>query len=49
MGLTIAIDGVVVFAFHKPFTEHHLVTICTGLDEPPGVSVVAETLVTPRN
>ncbi|OLC52606.1 MAG: hypothetical protein AUH85_16715 [Chloroflexi bacterium 13_1_40CM_4_68_4] len=49
MGLTIAIDGVVVFAFHKPFTEHQQVTICTGLDEPPGVSVVAETLVTPRN
>jgi hypothetical protein len=48
MGITVTVNGVVDFEFHKPFTQHQDVTICTEVDPGAGVTVVAETLLTPR-
>ena len=45
-GLTISVDGVVVEEFHKPFTSHQDVTVCT--EAGPGALVVVETILTPR-
>ena len=47
-GITVTVNGVVVEEFHKPFTEHQDVVVCTEVGAPPGVVVVAETLLTPR-
>ena len=46
-GFTITIDGVVDEEFHKPFTRHQDVTVCTESPE-PGVLVVLELINTPR-
>lgn len=46
-GIVITDNGVVVFEFHKPFTEKHDVVVCTGTFA-PGVTFVAETILTPR-
>ena len=46
-GITVTVDGVVVEEFHKPFTSHQDVTVCTESPE-PGVLVVLETILTPR-
>jgi hypothetical protein len=46
-GFTITIDGVVDEEFHKPFTRHQNVTVCTESPE-PGVLVVLELINTPR-
>jgi hypothetical protein len=48
MGIVVTVDGVVVEEFHKPYTRHQDVTICTEVDPGPGISVVAEVLNTPR-
>ena len=49
MGLTIMVDGVVVFEFHKPYTLNHSERIATCVEngDPPGVHVVAEVKFTP--
>ena len=47
-GITVTVNGVVVEEFHKPFTEHQEVVICTEVDPGAGLVVVAETLLTPR-
>jgi hypothetical protein len=47
MGATVTVSGVVVLDFHKPFTEHQDVTVCTDLSLPPGVTAVYEVLNTP--
>jgi hypothetical protein len=46
-GLTISVDGVVVEEFHKPFTSHQDVTVCTEVST-LGELVVVETILTPR-
>jgi hypothetical protein len=46
-GLTYTVDGVVVEEFHKPFTSHQDVTVCTETPA-PGELVVVETILTPR-
>lgn len=46
-GFTVFVDGVVVEEFHKPFTSHQDVTVCT--ESEPGVLVVLETILTPRH
>jgi hypothetical protein len=40
-GLTVTVDGVVVEEFHKPFTSHQDVTVCTEVS-PPGELVVVD-------
>ena len=49
MGLTITVDGVIVFEFHKPYTlnQSDRIAICTENGDPPGVHVVAEVKFTP--
>lgn len=49
MGLTITVDGVVVFEFHKPFTlnQSDRIAVCIENGDPPGVHVVAEVKFTP--
>ena len=49
MGLTITVDGVVVFEFHKPYTlnQSERTAICTENGDPPGVIVVAEVKFAP--
>jgi hypothetical protein len=47
-GLTVTVNGVVVEEFHKPFTRHQDVTVCTEVS-PPGELVVVETILTPRS
>ncbi|MEK6227594.1 MAG: hypothetical protein AABM40_15035 [Chloroflexota bacterium] len=49
MGLTITVDGVVVFEFHKPYTlnQSDRIAVCTENGDPPGVVVVAEVKFTP--
>lgn len=47
-GLKVTVDGVVVFEFHKPYTQNHDVVICHEIDPGPGIEVVAETVFTPR-
>jgi hypothetical protein len=47
-GIVVTVNGVVVEEFHKPYTAHQDVTICTEVDPGPGVTVVAEVLNTPR-
>ena len=44
VGLTISVDGVVVEEFHKPFTSHQDVTVCTEAESPPSF-VVVETIL----
>ena len=46
-GFTVFVDGVVVEEFHKPFTRHQDVTLCTETPA-PGELVVVETILTPR-
>jgi hypothetical protein len=46
-GLTYTVNGVVVEEFHKPFTSHQDVTVCTETPG-PGELVVVETILTPR-
>lgn len=49
MGLTITVDGAVVFEFHKPYTLNQSDRIATCIEngDPPGVHVVAEVKFTP--
>jgi|SRR5215510_979469 len=46
-GLTVTVDGVIVEEFHKPFTSHQDMTVCTEVT-PPGLVIVVETILTPR-
>jgi hypothetical protein len=46
-GLTYTVNGVVMEEFHKPFTSHQDVTVCTETPA-PGELVVVETILTPR-
>lgn len=48
MGIVVTVNGTVVEEFHKPYTRHQDVTICTEVNPGPGISVVAEVLNTPR-
>jgi len=49
MGLTVTVNGAIVFEFHKPYALNHSeqIAVCTGNDLPPGVTVVAESKFTP--
>jgi hypothetical protein len=49
MGLTVTVDGAVVFEFHKPYTlnQSDRIAVCTENGDPPGVIVVAEVKFTP--
>jgi hypothetical protein len=48
MGLVFSVDGEVVVEFHKPFTTHQDVTVCTA-SEAPGELLAVETILTPRS
>ena len=49
MGITVTVDGLIVFEFHKPYTSNQSdrIAICTENGDPPGVVVVAEVKFTP--
>ena len=49
MGITVTVDGLIVFEFHKPYTSNQSdrTAICTENGDPPGVIVVAEVKFTP--
>jgi hypothetical protein len=49
MGITITVDGVIVFEFHKPYALNHgdRIAVCMENGDPPGVLVVVESKFTP--